>query len=190
MLSNTTLELINKNRALGSSNQCYDIMYAITRANQVNNVLEIGTHQGASSITFCQAILNNNQIPKIYTVDSWIQSDMKLVAETNIKNAGFENYITMIRGDSKNEIPKILKTFLPDLIFIDGDHDPEAVLIDYKNCRDFTKMILFHDTGLNCNIPTQVKQDGWQIINFPTRYVEGDNHPVGIALAYDRKIYV
>ena len=54
----------------GSTNQCYDVMYTITRAFQVKRIVEIGTHKGHSAIVFCQAILDNNYTPSIWTVDN------------------------------------------------------------------------------------------------------------------------
>jgi len=186
MKINAVLDEINRDRNLGSSNQCYDVMYTIARTFQVEKVVEIGTHKGGSSITFCQAILDNKKIPKIYSVDSWIQADMKVVAQSNFQKAGFDWYINMIQGDSKVEIPKLFeKIGKVDLIFIDGDHSDEAIIADYNNCKNFSNLIMFHDSSLAESFYfKKFKEDGWNILNFPTRYIEGDGHLVGIALAY------
>lgn len=184
MKINAVLDEINQSRNLGSSNQCYDVMYTITRAFQVQTVVEIGTHKGASAITFCQAISDNKKTPTIYSVDSWIQADMKAVAESNLRKAGFDKYVTLIQGDSKVEIPSLFNRIgKVDLIFIDGDHAIPAVVTDFNNCKNYSNLILFHDTGLG-NYPylLSAKEEGWNLLNFPTRFVEGDNHHVGIAL--------
>jgi len=184
MKINSVLDEINERRNLGSSNQCYDVMYTVARSFQVQNIVEIGTHKGASAITFCQAILDNKKTPRIHSVDSWIQADMKQVAEGNFKKAGFDKYITLVQGDSKVEIPKLFNQLgKVDLIFIDGDHAVSAVIEDYNNCKNFSNLILFHDTGIgDCQYLEIAKQESWNVLNFPTRFVEGDNHRVGIAL--------
>jgi precorrin-6B methylase 2 len=182
---NNILDNINMARSLGSTNQCYDVMYTVARAFQVKTVVEIGTHQGASSIAFCQAILDNKYIPKVYTVDSWIQSNRKIATYNKFKEACFSEYITMVEGDSKEVIPKLFSDIgRVDLILIDGDHSLEGVLRDYDNCKNFSNIILFHDTGYGKVIYLKkIEQDGWKVITFPTRYVEGDSHIVGISLA-------
>jgi len=192
MLINETLEKVNKWRCLGSGEQCYAIMYAITRAFQVKKILEIGTHQGASAITFCQAILDNKDIPELWTVDSWIgfegneaSYNLKSKAEEHFKLAGFNKYINMIEGDSKIIVPDLIKKIgRVDMCFIDGDHTYEAVIEDYNNCKNHTDLILFHDSpSENVRYLREAKEEGWNILSFPTRYVEGDRHLVGITLA-------
>jgi hypothetical protein len=174
---NNTLDDINKARSLGSSNQCYEVMYTITRSFQVKTVVEIGTHQGGSCICFCQAILDNNAIPEVYTVDSWVQADKKISAYNRFKDAGFLKYITMIEGDSKEVVPKLFSRIgKVDLI--------AGVLFDYENCKNFSNIILFHDTGFGkVTYLDRVKEDGWKILSLPTRYIEGDSHIVGITIA-------
>jgi len=184
MKINSVLDEINQDRNLGSSNQCYDAMYTVVRTFQVQTIVEIGTHKGGSSITFCQAILDNKKVPKIYSVDSWIQADMKNIAKNNFQKAGFEKYINMIEGDSQIEIPKLFESIgKVDLIFIDGNHEEKAVIADYNNCKNFSNLIMFHDTSLgDISYLNLAKEEGWKVFNFPTRYVEGDNHLVGIAV--------
>jgi tRNA A58 N-methylase Trm61 len=186
MKINNVLDEINLNRTLGSSNQCYDIMYAITRAFQVKTIVEIGTHQGASAITFCQAILDNNYEPKIYTIDSWVQADKKDIAVNNFSKAGFGRYITLIEGDSKIKVPELFTVLKKvDLIFIDGDHSVEAIMIDYNNCKEHSNLIFFHDTGDGTiSYLKTIEAEGWKRISFPTKYIEGDLHSVGISLVY------
>lgn len=185
MFINNVLININKARILGSSDQCYDIMYSITRAFQVKTMVEIGTHQGASCIVFCQAILDNKYIPKIYTIDNWSEAQFKQKAESNLNMCGFLPYVTMIDGDSKIVIPELFSTVgKVDLILIDGYHNSVAVEGDFLNCKDFSDVILFHDT-LTGDMPylKMVRECGFNVTSFPTRFVEGDGHLVGISLA-------
>ena len=189
---NPMLEKINKWLCLGSTEQCYTVMYTIARVFQIKTILEIGTHQGSSSITFCQAILDNNYIPKIWTVDSWEgfegneqSKNLKSKAEQHFKESGFKKYITMIEGDSKKIVPEIFDEIgKVDLCFIDGDHSNEGVLADYNNCKNYSDLLLFHDTPNESTPYLQIiKEEGWNILTFPTRYIEGDGHLVGISLA-------
>lgn len=192
MLINKTLDKINKWRCLGSGEQCYAVMYAVTRAFQVKRILEIGTHQGASAITFCQAILDNGDEPELWTVDSWIgfegnkaSYNLKSKAEEHFKLAGFDKYINMVEGDSKIIVSNLIeKIGNVDLCFIDGDHSFEAVMNDYNNCKNYTNLIIFHDSPFDSVKHLRiVKEEGWNILSFPTRYVEGNRHLVGITLA-------
>lgn len=175
---------------LGSASQDYDVMYAVTRAFQVKRILEIGTHQGASAIVFCQAILDNKYVPEIWTIDNWSSSKCKPRAEKFIREAGFDKHIKMLDGDSKVVVPNLFKKIgKVDLCFIDGDHTYEGVIADYNNCKNSTSLILFHDThGGRGEIVnkylSKIKEDGWMLLNFPTMYLEGDGHSVGITLAH------
>lgn len=182
-------QAIKNGIGLGSSEQCYVVMYSIVRAFQIKRIVEIGTYKGYSAIIFCQAVLDNKLIPECYAIDLWnhkgkIFSSVKKEALLNFSKSGFDKYITVIHGDSKIEIPKLFnKINNVDLCFIDGDHKTETVLCDYNNCKNYTKYILFHDTGKGKEYLSLVESEGWKITIFPTKYIEGDGHLVGISLA-------
>ncbi len=182
---NDVVKEINKDRHLGSGNQCYRVMYKVTQYLNVKKVLEIGTHKGASAITFCQAVLDNNLIPEIHTVDNWSQEDNGKISEDNILKAKFSKYITNYVGDSIVVVPEIFKKIgKVNLVFIDGNHDEEYIIKDYNNCKEYCDKILFHDTlDGNKEYLTLVKNDGYTIYNFETKYLEGNEHLIGIALA-------
>jgi len=183
-------EALKINIGLLSSEQCYFIMYSIVRAFQVKRIVEIGTYKGYSSIVFCQAILDNKQIPEIFTVDLWKYGDLdmspnKKIAFENFKECGFMKYIHMIDGDSKIEIPILFKQIKhADLCFIDGNHGINAVTKDYDNCKNYSPILLFHDTYTG-NQPylIKAKNEGWNVITFPTRDIKDNNSLVGISLA-------
>lgn len=182
---NPVLNNINQNRYLGSSNQCYKLLYEIARFLDVQKVLEIGTHKGASAITFAQSIIDNELIPDIHTVDNWSQASLFEDAKDNIKRSGFNSYITMYEGDSLNLVPEIFKKIgKVDLVFIDGNHNSEYVIKDFNNCKDNSDFIILHDTE-DGDLPyvKYIKSCDFDFYNFPTRYIEGDGHLVGLGLA-------
>lgn len=179
-----------KNNILGSSSQCYNLMHSITRAFQVKKMVEIGTFKGISTIHFCQAILDNKNLPEIYTIDKWDNYGIdyqyiKPEAEELFKSLDFAKYITMITGDSKEILqPLFEKINFVDMCFIDGDHLPENVINDFNICSQFTNTILLHDTqDGSLEYINNIRNNGWNTLSFPTRYLEGDGHLVGITLA-------
>jgi predicted O-methyltransferase YrrM len=184
-VGNLVLEKVLRDRGLGSSNECYNVMYYVARLNDCKTIVEIGTHQGASAIAFCQAILDNGKTPEIYTVDNWSQASVKSIAVSNFECAGFAKYITMVEGNSDAVLPGLFERIKRcDLVFVDGCHNESSVLSDYANVKKYTDLILFHDTmDGTVNYLKIVKDDGNRLFHFSTRYVEGDNHLVGITLA-------
>jgi len=178
--------IINQRRRfLGSGNQCYHVMYMITKYFNIKRILEIGTHQGGSTIVFCQAVLDNNIIPEIHTVDNWSQAQYEELAKNNIQQAGFSKYINMYNGDSLIKVPEVFNQIgKVDLIFIDGNHELDYVIKDYNNCKNYSDKILFHDTRHGeLEYLRLAEKDDYTIYNFETKYVEGDGHLIGIALA-------
>jgi len=195
---------IQEHMWLGNGDQCYLVMYTIARTFQVKSVLEIGTHQGASAIAFCEAIIDNGDNPKITTVDNWCgipgqknDFDYKVMMKKRalgfFRDAGYVPYITMIEGDSKIILPEVFQQIgRVDLCFIDGNHEPEYVISDFNNCKEHTNLMLFHD----CYEEEYMKvfrQEGWTAVSFPTRWrqVEGGNDSMaGITLILkDASIY-
>jgi predicted O-methyltransferase YrrM len=163
-------------------------MYKLVQFFNVQKILEIGTHQGASSIVFCQSIIDNGRIPDIYTVDNWSQAAYEELAKNNIEKSGFSEYIKMYNGDSLTKVPEVFRKIgNVDLVFIDGNHDPDYILKDFDNCKNNSKLILFHDTRKGDDQYLQyVTECGFDVYNFETRYLEGDGHLVGIALAINK----
>ena len=170
----------------GSTDQDYFIMYSAARAIQAIRIVEIGTNRGFSASIFCQAVIDNRQIPKIWTIDDWKVNPkaLKIANEIFIKT-GFRKYVVMVSGKSQEVLPSLLnKIGKVDLIFIDGSHKPEDVICDFNNAKAYTNYILLHDTGEGkAKYLQKIKNEGWITISLPTRYIEGNNHLVGITLA-------
>ena len=103
------------------------------------NYLEIGTFYGANVLSVAKTYgLHNNS--KLYCIDPWEdyeeyseyknqQSTIYSTFINNVENSGEKEKIVINRGYSNNEIPKFEDNFF-DIIYIDGNHEPEYVLED------------------------------------------------------------
>ena len=187
MIINPLLEEMWKSgKGLGSTDQDYFVMYAVTRAIQATRIVEIGTNRGFSATVFCQAVIDNKQTPQIWAVDDWKVSPKAFdIAKGLFERTGFAEYIEIVMGKSQEVLPDLLKKIgKVDLIFIDGSHKPEDVITDFNNSKNYADYILLHDTGNGkVGYLDQIKKEGWTIISLPTKYIEGDSHIVGITLA-------
>lgn len=107
--------------------------------NKAVNYLEIGAFYGANIIsvgnTYC-----SHKDSKMYCIDPWIDYDdydeykneQPIIYDkflTNIRNSGFEEKIIVNRGFSHEKILDYKDAFF-DIIYIDGNHNPESVLED------------------------------------------------------------
>jgi predicted O-methyltransferase YrrM len=107
--------------------------------NKPIKYLEIGAFYGANLISVAKTYGKHNE-SILYAVDPWEDyKDYPEYKETitnvydsfmkNIKNSGEEDKIKVIRGYSNIEIPKFEDNYF-DIIYIDGNHEPEYVLED------------------------------------------------------------
>ena len=87
------------------------------------NILELGTAIGYSSIFFSDYILPGG---KIITLER--EDDYYNLAISNIKKAGKENVITVIKGDAFETVKKIDGTF--DMIFMDANKSMYRYYLD------------------------------------------------------------
>lgn len=126
------------------------------------NVMEIGSFIGVSSIWIASAMAEYERRHKLYCIDlfpphtnnPWcpgimINDPLSFMLD-NIKKCGFENFIDVYKGDSKELIPKIAPQIgVPiDLAVIDGDHSISGCLADFTLIEPFVATggyILFHD---------------------------------------------
>jgi predicted O-methyltransferase YrrM len=103
------------------------------------NYLEIGTFYGANILSVANSYgLHNDS--KLYCIDPWEdyndypeyknqQSSIYNSFINNVEKSGVKNKIIINRGYSNNEIPKFQDNFF-DIIYIDGNHEPDYVLED------------------------------------------------------------
>ncbi len=123
------------------------------------NYLEIGTFYGANLLSVAQ-LYGTNKNSKLYCIDPWedyedyseyknMQSDIYNTFINNIEQSDHKDKINIMRGYSNIEIPKLEDNFF-DIIYIDGNHEPEYVLEDAVLC--FRKLkkngyMIFDDYG-------------------------------------------
>jgi predicted O-methyltransferase YrrM len=137
------------------------------------NYLEIGTFYGANVISVANSYgLHENS--KLYCIDPWQDyndyTEYKGQQESiynkflkNVENSGFKDKITPIKGFSNIEIPKFEDEMF-DIIYIDGNHEPEYVLEDaVLSFRKLKKngIMIFDDYGWGGPDLTQRGIDGF-----------------------------
>lgn len=140
------------------ANNWFDIINMNDYDREIN-YLEIGTFYGANLLSVSQTYGKHNDT-KLYCIDPWEDYDdypeyknkQSSIYETflnNIENSDAKNKIVVTRGYSNNEIPKFQDDFF-DIIYIDGNHEPEYVLEDaVLSFRKLKKngIMIFDDYG-------------------------------------------
>ena len=137
------------------------------------NYLEIGTYYGANILSVAKTY-GFHIDSKLYCVDPWedyddypeYKNEQYGIYKTfmdNIDNSGEKNKIIVNRGYSNVEIPKFDDLFF-DIIYIDGNHEPEYVLEDAV--LSFRKLkvggiLIFDDYGWGGPDLTQKGIDGF-----------------------------
>jgi predicted O-methyltransferase YrrM len=137
------------------------------------NYLEIGTFYGANILSVAKTYgLHSDS--KLYCIDPWedyadypeykdMQSTIYDKCMRNIERSGVKDKIIINRGYSNNEIPKFQDEFF-DIIYIDGNHEPEYVLEDaVLSFRKLKKggIMIFDDYGWGGPDLTQRGIDGF-----------------------------
>jgi predicted O-methyltransferase YrrM len=103
------------------------------------NYLEVGAFYGANILSVANTYGLHSE-SKLYCIDPWEDYDEYPEYKTqqstiydsfmkNIENSGVKDKIVVRRGYSSSEIPKLPDNFF-DIIYIDGNHEPEYVLED------------------------------------------------------------
>jgi predicted O-methyltransferase YrrM len=141
--------------------------------NRPIKYLEIGTFYGANILSVANSYgLHSDSI--LYCIDPWEDyadypeyKDMQCTiydkCMKNIENSGVKDKIIINRGYSNNEIPKFQDEFF-DIIYIDGNHEPEYVLEDaVLSFRKLKKggIMIFDDYGWGGPDLTQRGIDGF-----------------------------
>jgi predicted O-methyltransferase YrrM len=107
--------------------------------NKPINYLEIGAFYGANIISVANSYCTHID-SKLYCIDPWIdyedypeykneQTNIYNTFINNINNSGFKDKFIINRGFSNQKILEYKDDFF-DIIYIDGNHEPEYVLED------------------------------------------------------------
>lgn len=141
------------------ANNWFNIVNIHEYFNKPINYLEIGTLFGANLLSVANSYgLHNDS--KLYCIDPWedydeyseYKNEQEIIYNsfiTNIENSGVKDKIVIKRGYSSLEIPKLIDEFF-DIIYIDGNHEPEYVLEDaVLSFRKLKKggIMIFDDYG-------------------------------------------
>jgi predicted O-methyltransferase YrrM len=141
--------------------------------NKPINYLEIGTFYGANLLSVAQSYASHTD-SKLYCIDPWVdyedypeykneQSTIYDAFVNNVENSDSKDRIVINRGFSNAEIPKFEDNFF-DIIYIDGNHEPDYVLEDaVLSFRKLKKggIMIFDDYGWGGPDLTQRGIDGF-----------------------------
>jgi hypothetical protein len=135
--------------------------------------LEIGTFYGANLLSVADSY-GLHKDSKLYCIDPWIdykdypeyKDDQSIIYNGFLKNieaSSVKDKIVVYRGYSNCEVPKLEDDFF-DIIYIDGNHEPDYVMEDAVLCfRKLKKngIMIFDDYGWGGPDLTQRGIDGF-----------------------------
>lgn len=135
--------------------------------------LEIGTFFGANLLSVADSY-GLHKDSKLYCIDPWIdyedypeyKDDQSIIYNGFLKNleaSSVKDKIVVNRGYSNCEVPKLEDNFF-DIIYIDGNHEPDYVMEDAVLCfRKLKKngIMIFDDYGWGGPDLTQRGIDGF-----------------------------
>jgi len=124
------------------SSEIKALIFNFLRQDQVNNILEIGSYEGASSVFFADNFLSDDK-STLTCVDPFLSIDdndhKNILTSTqeenflnNISRTLFPDKITFKKTTSDVFLKENDKTF--NFIYIDGCHEPNQVVSDLDNC--------------------------------------------------------
>jgi len=137
------VELLRTHNFTGLAFKTADNWFPIINKEYYENkpikYLEIGTSHG-SNIIYVSKTYGAHPESKLYCIDPWIdykdypeyknnQKNIYNIFLKNITNSGEKDKIIINRRFSNKEIVKLEDNFF-DIIYIDGNHEPEYVLED------------------------------------------------------------
>ncbi len=100
------------------------LLRLLAESMNAQQVVEIGTSQGISSIWFCLGLIKTGGKLTTYEIDS----ERVKIAKNNFERAGVEELVTVVEGDAHEEVTKFDGAI--DILFLDAD---KKGYIDYLN---------------------------------------------------------
>ena len=145
-------------------------LYSLIRENNFQNILDIGTGKGFSSLIFAKALQKNNLAPaQIDTIDINKNYEIEL-----FKKFELDFLITFHKGKSSQILPMLNKNY--DMALIDGEHTYQQTKEDFINIYPKVKVggvIAFHDVYLRnipksgpCDVLKEIVEQGGRVIWF------------------------
>ena len=105
-------------------------VHLLPLAGRVLRCLEIGTHEGRSTVWFAESLLGNPS-SRLMCVDPDQSEEALARWHHNVEATGRASQITLYRQRSQTLLPQLNQQF--DLIYVDGDHHGAAVIADACN---------------------------------------------------------
>ncbi len=128
----------------------------LTQAIQPRCFVELGTHNGFSYLSFCQAVRQLALHTTCYAIDTWIGDEHAgfygeevFSTLTTINDRNYRTFSHLIRGRFDDALPHFADGSI-DLLHIDGRHNYEDVRHDFESWRPKLSrcaVVLFHDTN-------------------------------------------
>lgn len=105
----------------------YFLMCSLDR-KKYNNIIEIGTNFGFSTIILAQALKDSKSEGKIYTIEK--EKSYYNKAKENIEKAKLGDYVNLINDKSLNFLKTV--NFKVSFVFLDGSHEKSIVFNEFK----------------------------------------------------------
>ncbi|MBI1301447.1 MAG: hypothetical protein GC137_07290 [Alphaproteobacteria bacterium] len=128
-------------------------LYTLIKALNPKNLLEIGTHIGASTLYMAKALEKNSHITTVDIQDvnnpktgAWASYGLPQSPENNLKELGLDHKCTFVKDTAQNYMKNTKHRF--DFIFLDGDHSAQGVYHEIAlalNILNPNGLILMHD---------------------------------------------
>jgi len=121
-------------------------LYSIIRLWRPRNIIEVGTYNGASTVSMAQALHDNGDFGRLHCVEI-DQYNLDLTRH-HLEMAGLSHVAYLYHGSSQD--PRLVGG-LPEseLIFIDGDHSYDGARRDYETYSKKLSprgLMMYHDT--------------------------------------------
>jgi predicted O-methyltransferase YrrM len=160
----TLADLYKERRVIGRSGKVFEEVGSLSTPNNIVHIralmmeaapertLEIGMAFGGSALTFAASHRDLGRAPlqQHTAIDPAQSSHWDGAGRQNLERAGLAEYVEVIEKYSAFALPQLITEQRKyDLIYVDGSHQFEDVLIDFVFCHDLLNvggLILFDDS--------------------------------------------